>query len=324
MQEVSAWGFMNIEHGDERVFSIAVSGVFHERDTHHGMATQRVAVSGSARRPTVGVVTVTYNSAPYFQKFAESLEAQTVAPDLVLLVDSGSTDPSFLDQLEQDRMPVTVIRESNVGVCMGNNIGWRKLRTFDYILFLNPDAFLTPAFIEDAVAYMEANPDVGMLTPSLLRYDLVAGIPLNIVDTTGVIRNTLGLLKERDQGRDVSTLDRYIVPNVIPWLCTAVALGRREAMEAVIEHGNQLFDESFFMYKDDTDLSWRVRRAGWKIVHHPGLLGYHCRGWQDRKSASRKARLLTARNEIKMSIKNHSPFVLTALIKYMLVKLVNL
>jgi N-acetylglucosaminyl-diphospho-decaprenol L-rhamnosyltransferase len=275
-------------------------------------------------RPTVGVVTVTYNSTPYFQKFMESLEAQTFSPDLVILVDSGSTDPSFLEQVERYQVPVTVLRESNVGVCVGNNIGWRKLRDFDYILFLNPDAFLTPTFLKDAVAYMEVEPCVGMVTPSLLRYDADAGVPLNIVDTTGVVRSKLGLLKERDEGKDASCLARYTAPNVIPWLCTAVALGRRQAMEAVVEHGDQLFDESFFMYKDDTDLSWRVRRAGWKIVHHPSLLGYHCRGWQNRKSVSRKARLLTARNEIKMSLKNRSPLLVTAIIKYMLVKLFNL
>ena len=98
---------------------------------------------------------------------------------------------------------------------------------------------------------------------------------------------------------------------------------RREAMIAVVEHGNQLFDESFFMYKDDTDVSWRIRRAGWKVLHHPSLLGYHCRGWQGRKSSSRKARLLTARNEVKMCIKNHSPFVIIGAMKYTLVLLLN-
>jgi N-acetylglucosaminyl-diphospho-decaprenol L-rhamnosyltransferase len=287
-------------------------------------AALRHGTASAVRRPTVGVVTVTYNSDRFFPTFMRSLAAQTVPADLVLLVDSGSTNADFLDQVSDYSFPVQILRESNVGVCSGNNIGWRLLRDFDYVLFLNPDAFLAPDFLERSIAYMEDEPSVGMVTPSLLRYDVEAGRPLDLIDTTGVVRNHLGFLKERDQGSPAACLSQYTIPNEIPWLCTAVALGRRDAMEAVVEQGNQLFDESFFMYKDDTDLSWRVRRAGWKIIHHPGLLGYHCRGWQDRKSVSRKARLLTARNEIKMCLKNRSPFVVIGVFKYALVGLFNL
>jgi GT2 family glycosyltransferase len=238
---------------------------------------------------------------------------------LVVLVDSGSSQPEFLEQIKRYSVPVELLKESNVGVCVGNNIGWRRLRDFDYVIFLNPDAFLTPEFIERAVLYMEAEPKVGMVTPSLIRYDIETGSPLDVIDTTGVIRNWRGF-PERDQSRPVEALKRYTGPNSIPWLCTAVAMGRREALESVVEPGAQLFDESFFMYKDDTDLSWRVRRAGWKIIHHPGLLGYHCRGWQSRSSMSRKARLLSVRNELKMCWKNHSPFVVAIAIKYLSVR----
>ncbi len=286
-------------------------------------ARSRSGATPTIRRPTVGVVTVTYNSDEFFITYMESLAEQTFPPDLVVLVDSGSSQPGFLDRVRDFAVDVEVIRETNVGVCVGNNIGWRRVRDFDYVVFLNPDAFLAPDFLEKAIAYMETAPDVGMVTPSLLRYDIRQKRALDIVDTTGVVRNRLGFLVERDQGAPSAVLSRFSGPNVIPWLCTAVAVGRCQAMEAVVEPGEQLFDENFFMYKDDTDLSWRVRRAGWKIIHHPDLLGCHCRGWQDRKSVSRKARLLTARNEIKMCFKNRSPFILVGLLKYVLVGLFN-
>lgn len=292
------------------------------------MAKSELQVDASSWSPTptlkVGVVTVTYNSDLFFDEYMRSLEVQTCKPDLVVLVDSGSSQPQFLDRAAEYDVPFEIRRESNVGVCVGNNIGWRRLRSFDYILFLNPDAFLAPEFIERAVAYMEANPKSGMITPSLLRYDIEDHRPLDIIDTTGVVRNWLGLLKERDQSKPAQMLKRYTAPAPIPWLCTAVAMARREAMESVVEAGDQLFDESFFMYKDDTDLSWRVRRAGWSIIHHPALVGYHCRGWQDRRSVSRKSRLLTARNEVKMCFKNRSPFVAVAALKYFLVRIFNL
>jgi N-acetylglucosaminyl-diphospho-decaprenol L-rhamnosyltransferase len=272
------------------------------------------------RKATVGVVTVTYNSDRFFDEYISALNAQTYSADLVVIVDSGSTQPEFLKRASAYSVPIEILREKNVGVCAGNNIGWRRVRGFDYILFLNPDAFLTPDFIEKAVAFMEGEARAGMVTPSLLRYDIETHQPMDVIDTTGVVRNWCGFLEERDQSKSAESLKRYTRPNKIPWLCTAVAMGRREAMDAVVERGDQLFDESFFMYKDDTDVSWRVRRAGWDIVHHPGLLGYHCRGWQNRKTVSRKARLLTARNEVKMCFKNHSPFVVVGILKYVLVR----
>jgi N-acetylglucosaminyl-diphospho-decaprenol L-rhamnosyltransferase len=291
------------------------------REDYFMAAPEAITAAASAplRPAKVGVVTVTYNSDHFFDMYMASLEAQTYRPDLVILVDSGSTEHHFLERSGAYSIPVRIVRETNVGVCVGNNIGWRHVRDFDYIFFLNPDAFPAPDFLEKAVDYMDSHREVGMITPSLIRYDMENRRSLDVIDTTGVIRNWHGF-PERDQSRPVDALKRYTGPNFIPWLCTAAVLSRREALDAVIEPGDQLFDESFFMYKDDTDLSWRVRRAGWRLVHHPDLLGYHCRGWQSRRAMSRKARLLSVRNELKMCWKNRSPFILVIGVKYLLVR----
>jgi N-acetylglucosaminyl-diphospho-decaprenol L-rhamnosyltransferase len=275
--------------------------------------------------PTVGIVTVTYNSAPFFSRFLQSLSAQTQPATRIILVDSGSPDSSFLDLAPSH---ITILRESNLGFAAGSNLGWSLVSDLDFILFLNPDAFLPPDFLARATAWLVANPTVGMLSPTLLRFDIESGNPLPIVDTTGVIRSRLGLIVERDSGCPLEVLERYQAPNEVPWLCAAVVLARREALEAVLEptavpNKPQLFDESFFMYKEDTDLAWRIRLAGWSLIHFPALVGYHCRGWQDRRSMSREIRLLTARNELKMCVKNHSPFVLVAVAKYLVVLTFN-
>lgn len=272
---------------------------------------------------TVGVVTVTYESARFLAMYMRSLERQTHPPDRVILVDSGSPDTAFLESTSQYQVATEVVRERNLGFAAGSNMGWRRVRQLDYVLFLNPDAFLPPDFLERSLIYMDSHPEVGMITPTLLRFDITSEQPLDFVDTTGVVRNRMGLLVERDQGRPVKFLERYQGPNDIPWLCAAVTLARREALDAVVQQGDELFDESFFMYKEDTDLAWRVRRAGWRLVHLPALRAFHCRGWQSRRTMPRRLRLLTARNEVKMSLKNHSPFVLVGMAKYLLVLALN-
>jgi len=271
------------------------------------------------RIPTVGVITVTHDSGRFFAEYIRALEAQTRTPDQVVIVDSGSPDPDFLEMSSASTLPLEIVRERNVGFSAGNNIGWRRIRSLDYVLFLNPDAFLAPDFLERALAYMEVTSTVGFVTPSLIRYDISTRKALDKIDSTGVVRGKFGFTVERDEGKPVAALARYSGPNEVPWVCAAAALGRREALEEVVEPGDQLFDESLFMYKEDTDLAWRVRRAGWLNIHHPVLSGFHCRGWQDRKTMSRKIRLLAARNEAKMCLKNHSPFMLIGMLKYAMV-----
>jgi GT2 family glycosyltransferase len=277
-------------------------------------------------RPTVGVVTVTHNAERFIDEYLGALYRQTHRPDRIILADSGSSDRELLKaKVAQYDLPIEIVYAGkNVGFCAGSNVGWRIVKDLSYCMFLNPDAFLAPDFIERAIAYMESEPKVGAVTPSLVRYDIQSRRPLDAIDTTAVIRNWWGNFVERDCGLPVKELEKYKAPNDIPWFCAAVAFARREALEDVVEHGNQIFDENFFMYKDDTDLSWRVRRAGWRIVHHPGLLGYHCRGWKKRSAFSRELRLMSARNEVATCIKNRSPFVLLSLVKYAAVGLFNI
>ena len=277
-------------------------------------------------RPTVGVVTVTHNAERFMDEYLEALQSQSHWPDKIVLVDSGSRNLELLrERAAQSELNIEIVDlGDNAGICVGNNVGWRVVKDLSYSLFLNQDAFLAPDFIKCAITYMESEPRVGMVTPSLLRYDIQGHRPLDTIDTTAVVRNWCGNFVERDCGLPAKQLEKYKAPNDIPWLCTAVAFGRREALEAVVETGDRIFDESFFMYKDDTDLSWRVRRAGWRIVHHPGLFGYHCRGWKERSAFSRKLRLLSARNEVRTCFKNRSPFVLLSLAKYAAVGLFNL
>lgn len=284
------------------------------------------SISAKSSRPTVAVVTVTHNDERFMTEYLDALQAQTYTPTRVLLVDSGSDDPGLLAAMVQRyALPIErVYAGKEVGFCVGSNFGWRMVRDLDYVVFLNPDAFLAPDFLERAVTYMEKEATVGMVTPSLVRYDINTHRPLDMIDTTGVVRNWFGNFIERDCGLPVSELQKYSGPNDLPWLCAAVVFARRAAIEDVVEHGDQVFDESFYMYKDDTDLSWRVRRAGWRIVHHPELRGYHCRGWKKRSAFPRRLRLMSARNEITTCIKNRSPYVVLSIAKYLAVLVLNL
>ncbi|MBI3335417.1 MAG: glycosyltransferase family 2 protein [Candidatus Portnoybacteria bacterium] len=81
----------------------------------------------------------------------------------------------------------------------------------------------------------------------------------------------------------------------------------------------EYFDQDFFMYKEDVDLSWRLRLYGWKILYSPGLIAYHERGSgesaatnyldiiKERRHVSQCAKALSWRNQRLMQVKNELP-----------------
>ena len=282
-------------------------------------------MSNGSSMKSIAVVIVTHNSDQVLSHCLTALEQQSRQPDQVVIIDSGSRDIEYLKRADRSTIKCKVLLESNIGFSAGCNIGWSFSRDYDFILFLNPDAFLTPDFLELALQYMEedANEKVGMLTGTLLGYDIELDRPTGLVDSTGVMHTWYGQSIDRDQRKPLSVLEKYRRPNAIPAICGAVLLARKATLDESAKD-NILFDPGYFMYKEDIDLSWKAVRAGWTLIHHPGLTVYHCRGWKGRHAVSRKMRMLSARNDVKLFVRFRSPYLLYALVKYGLVWAFNL
>jgi GT2 family glycosyltransferase len=91
--------------------------------------------------------------------------------------------------------------------------------------------------------------------------------------------------------------------------------------EPLDELGNNVFDEDFFLYKEDIELSLRLRKNGWKLLFDPQLHAFHCRGWNaERKTVPLQTRLTASRSEILLYKKHPSPYILWAMFKYGLVR----
>ena len=85
--------------------------------------------------------------------------------------------------------------------------------------------------------------------------------------------------------------------------------------------GGAVFAPEFFLYKEDIELSLRLRRGGWSIHYDPGLTVYHCRGWdRERANMPHTLRLAAAANEVRLYQRHPSPYILWALAKYLLVR----
>jgi GT2 family glycosyltransferase len=314
------WGYAALAYGRSKLS--ALRGLFRKHPPSPPGNDYKVPIQPQlgSNSGSVSVVIVTHNSEAFISRLMETLEAQTRPPDLVVVVDSGSSNSDYLDRVRTSHLACTIVLKENVGFATACNIGWNLAVAHDYTLFLNPDAFLTPLYLEQAVKYMqgERHQRVGLLTGTLLGYDIDRGLPSGLVDSTGIEQTWFGRFYDRDQAKPLSALDRYIEANPVKAICGAAMFARQTALRSIAANGS-VFESDFFMYKEDVDLSLKAARAGWALVHHPGLTAFHCRGWKSRKAMPKTLRLLSARNEIRMNLKYRSPFVLFSVVKYCLV-----
>jgi GT2 family glycosyltransferase len=268
----------------------------------------------------VHVIVVTHNSEREIPLCLNALVSQKYPVDSVTVVDSGSTDTSYLSGLAD--MVTKVIKTTNIGFSKANNLGFRSLtvQNDDVVIFLNPDTFLQPDAILHIVEIFSRDRSIGCVTGKLLGFDLAHRRPTGLIDSSGIFRKWYGRWYDRGQGEE--DRGQYDFPQEVPAVCGALMCCRIEALEAFAD---DIFDPGFFLYKEDIELSLRLRKSGWKLFYSPEIMAYHCRGWnEDRQDVSYEKRLYSSENEIKMYIRHPSVYVLWAGAKYLAVRLFRL
>jgi GT2 family glycosyltransferase len=204
--------------------------------------------------PSIAVVVVNWNSGQYLEKCLQNLNNQTVPPTRVLVVDNASTDCS-MDGFEQRFSDWEFIHlEKNTGFAAANNLAVKQAVDCDWIAFLNPDAFAHIDWLEKLAQAIEHFPDVKMFGSHMCGYDS------DLIDGTGDVYHVSGVAWRRDHGMKSSAINRKSGEIFSP--CAAASLIFREDF---LEAGG--FDEHFFCYNEDVDLSFRMRLKGHRCVY---------------------------------------------------------
>lgn len=277
----------------------------------HPFERQRLAMKllSYVQKPAkIAVIIVTYNSEGFLSKAMNCLQAQSRPADKIILVDTGSKDRSYLDAYRVLPKAEVVFAEKEAGFCRGNNVGLQYVPPdYDYVFFLNPDAFITPHYLKNAEEALKLNPHLGAVTGPTWGYSLEQDAPTGLYDTTGVFKTWYGRWYDRAQGQPIGN---PLEEETLPAICGAVFFCRKAALHSVLL-GPDVFDSSFYMYKEDVDLSLRLRKKGWELRLIPSLTAYHCRGWkQDRSLMPRLFRLLSAKNEWRINLRSKNPIAL--------------
>nr|MDA8219853.1 glycosyltransferase family 2 protein [Dehalococcoidales bacterium] len=193
----------------------------------------------------VSVIVVNYNGRPHIGQCLHSLLADRRQDREIILVDNASTDGSA-DYVEQAFPQVRLIRnERNEGFGQANNLA-AGVANGNYLAFLNPDTVVEPNWLDPLIATLEANPQAGLATSQVLLLS-----DPKVVNTCGSEVHQTGLTLCRGMGepRDAFPLIEEV---------DAVS-GAAFAMPRYLFWALGGFDPDFFLYMEDTDLSWRAR-----------------------------------------------------------------
>jgi GT2 family glycosyltransferase len=159
------------------------------------------------------------------------------------------------------------------GFARAINRGIRE-STGGLVMFCNADLFPTATYIAEMLRFFEEHPRAGAAIGKLLRYDLEADGPTNVIDTAGLALTRQRRLVPRGEGeRDSGQFDEEAEVFAVDGAAPVV---RRTALDAISVNGEYL-DENFFAHKEDHDVSWRVRLAGWECWYVPSAVAYHGR-----------------------------------------------
>lgn len=261
------------------------------------------------KKTRVTISLLSYNGERYLPWLLKSLAEQTFSDWQLLVMDNASSDNSM--QVIKERYPEAriVSQKRNLGFSKGHNllINWSDS---DYVFVLNQDLILDSDYLKNLVDFLDKNEHVASVAGKLMYWNFEEGKKTSQIDSFGIKINRKRQAYDLYQGQEDFPIDSQEVFA----LSATATLYRRKSLDIVSYPKNdkhkEYFDEDFFSYKEDIDLAWRLRLAGWKNYFISTTKAYHHRsvsgveGLKGRRKHRSMANRLSYRNHLLMIYKN--------------------
>lgn len=242
--------------------------------------------AGAAGGVDVSVIIVSYNTREVTLACVRSVFERTRGPSFeVIVVDNASTDGSAQAIGAAFPQATVIANDDNRGFASANNQGL-EVAAGRFVLLLNPDTEVNEQTIPETLAFALADPGAGVIgvrafapggrqQGTLFRRKRLLDVAINVVAPGDFMRRNRFLGRSRYAGID---LDRVHEVDIVAGCYMFV---RRE----VYEHVGGM-DGAFFMYGEEAEWCYRIRKAGWRVMYFPGASILHYGGVSaDRKSS---------------------------------------
>lgn len=214
----------------------------------------------------VAVVIPNWNGAGVIGACIDSLQSQSV-DCRIIVVENASTDGS-LEFIQKTYPSVEVLpQKQNLGFAGGVNAGIRNALKdgFGFVALLNNDAVAHNDWLKHLLESLRADDTIGIATCKLMDADGAH------IDSTGEQHTTWGLPYPRNRGAE--TKEAHNKPEEVFGASGGASLYRASMLKEI-----GLFDEDFFAYYEDVDISFRAQLADWKVLYEPKAEAYHATG----------------------------------------------
>ncbi|MCL2650800.1 MAG: glycosyltransferase family 2 protein [Candidatus Azobacteroides sp.] len=246
----------------------------------------------------IAVVILNWNGKSLLEKFLPALLAYTPQDIADIIVSDNASDDNSVSFLKEKYPEIEVIRlEKNYGFAEGYNRTIVQLE-HEYVVLLNSDVEVTPNWLETALSYLEAHPEVVALQPKILSYKdkssfEYAGACGGFLDIYGYpfCRGRIFDVVEKDNKQYEECID-------ILWATGACLFVKTEEYKKA---GG--LDVAFFAHQEEIDFCWRLVNRGKRIICLPSSVVYHVGGATLSMSNPRKT-FLNFRNNLLMIYKN--------------------
>lgn len=208
----------------------------------------------------ITVVIPNYNGEMFLENCVKSLEKQTYTNFEIVVVDDCSKDDS-LEILKKYPEIRVLMNDKNSGFAASVNRGIKAAQG-EFVLLLNNDVELESDFIEKMYGSITANARIFSVSSRMVRY-----YERDKLDDTGDFYNILGWAYKRGDGKSINRHQRR---TKVFSTCAGAGLYRRSVFDEI-----GLFDENFFAYLEDVDVSYRGQIYGYCNIYEPEAICYH-------------------------------------------------
>lgn len=256
---------------------------------------------------SLAISTINYNSKELLNKLLKQIENQTSTSTQIWVVDNDSPD-DFRKTVKRDFPKINFVQSDvNGGFAKGHNLVLKQLKS-DYVLIINPDTEINEGSIEEMVKFMDENPSCGVASSKIVDYDGVinsngGNFPFGLSLLTWLFNLELIPLIGKKLPNFHRVDDEYYQKrSSVDWVGGTFMMARVNELKKV-----GFFNEDYFMYFEDADLCYRLKKGGVEVMINPFITIKHKGG-----ASSADPRLAQFKGELsglKIFYKSHGNFL---------------
>ena len=256
----------------------------------------------------LSIIILSFNTKDILDNCLKSILKNSKEIDMeIIVIDNHSTDgsPEFISMNYPNI--ILIENDSNEGFSKANNQGI-KIAKGKYILLLNSDTLVEKDSLKDLVNFMESHKEIGVVGPQLLNTDHSKQASVGrFPDLLSVF--IMLFFEHWQQNRFVRTsFDKLTEAD---WVMGAALMIRKNILEKT-----GLLDENIFMYYDEVEWCYRIKKAGFKVYYYPKPKIVHL--WQKSSQSGREAPILANYKSLVYFYRKHKSVIEQVLLIFLL------